>query len=39
MMRIAELPGAIQTAINNWRVWITLSLTAALIVNETIIGI
>ena len=39
MMRITELPQAIRTAINDWRLWITLSLTAALIVNEAINGI
>ena len=38
-MRITDLPQAIQAAINNWRLWVTLSLTAALIINETIAGI
>lgn len=39
MMRITELPRAIQTAISDWRLWVTLSLTAAVIINETIAGI
>ncbi|MDE2788222.1 MAG: hypothetical protein OXL37_16400 [Chloroflexota bacterium] len=39
MMRITELPQLIRTTINDWRVWITLSLAASLILNETIIGI
>ena len=39
MMRIAELPQAIRTAINDWRLWVTLSLTAAVIINETVAGI
>ena len=39
MMRITELPRVIQSAINDWRLWITRSLTAALIINETLIGI
>ena len=39
MMRIADLPRAIRNAINDWRLWTTLSLTAALIINEAVIGI
>ena len=39
MMRITELPRAIRTAISDWRLWVTLSLTAAVIINETIAGI
>ncbi len=39
MMRIAELPQAIRSTINDWRVWVTLSLTAALVINESITGI
>ena len=39
MMRIAELPNAIQTAINNWRIWITLSITASFILNEAVAGL
>ena len=38
-MRITDLPQAIRAAIDNWRLWVTLSLTAALITNETITGI
>ena len=38
-MRITDLPQAIKTAIDNWRLWVTLSLTATLIANETIVGI
>lgn len=39
MMRIAELPRAIRAAINDWRLWVTVSLTAAVIINEAVIGI
>ena len=39
MMRMSELPAAIRAAINDWRLWATLSLTAAIIVNEAVIGI
>ena len=39
MMRIADLPRAIRNAISDWRLWTTLSLTAALIINEAVIGI
>ena len=39
MMRIAELPRAIRAAINDWRLWVTVSLTAAVIINEAAIGI
>lgn len=39
MMRISELPQAIQRAINGWRVWITLLLLASLVVNEAALGI
>ena len=39
MMRIADLPRAIRNAISDWRLWTTLSLTAAVIINETVIGI
>lgn len=38
-MRISELPQAIRTAINDWRLWVTLSLTAAVIIHETVAGI
>ena len=38
-MRIAELPQAIRTAISDWRLWVTLSLTAAVIIHETVAGI
>jgi len=38
-MRIAELPQAIKTAISDWRLWVTLSITAAIIVHETVGGI
>lgn len=38
-MRIGELPQAIRTAINDWRLWVTLSLTAAVIIHETVAGI
>lgn len=38
-MRIAELPQAIRTAISDWRLWVTLSLPAAVIINETVAGI
>ena len=39
MMRMSALPAAIRAAINDWRLWATLSLTAAIIVNEAVIGI
>ena len=39
MMRTRELPEAIYRAISNWRLWITLALLAALIINEAVIGI
>ena len=39
MMRMNALPAAIRAAINDWRLWATLSLTAAIIVNEAVIGI
>ena len=39
MMRIAELPRAIRAAISDWRLWVTVSLTAAVIINEAVIGI
>ena len=39
MMRIAELPRAIRAAIDDWRLWVTVSLTAAVIINEAVIGI
>ena len=39
MIRITDLPGAIQTAINGWRVWVTLALLVSLILNEAVIGI
>ena len=39
MMRIAELPQAIRTAISDWRLWVTLSVTAAVIINETVAGL
>ena len=39
MMRFTELPNAIRTAINNWRVWITLSITASFIINEAVMGL
>ena len=39
MMRFTELPNAIRTAINNWRVWITLSITASFIINEAVAGL
>ena len=38
-MRISELPHAIRTAISDWRLWVTLSLTAAVIIHETVAGI
>ena len=39
MMRVSELPQAIYRAITGWRVWVTLLLLTALIVNEAVIGI
>ena len=39
MMRITELPQAIQRAINGWRVWVTLVILATLILNEAALGI
>ena len=39
MMRLSELPNAIQTAINNWRVWVTLSITASFIIYEAVTGL
>ena len=39
MMRTAELPRAIRAAISDWRLWVTVSLTAAVIINEAVIGI
>lgn len=39
MIRITDLPGAIQTAINGWRVWVTLALLVSLLLNEAVIGI
>ena len=39
MMRFTELPNAIRTAINNWRVWTTLSITASFIINEAVMGL
>jgi hypothetical protein len=38
-MRLADLPQAIYQAINGWRIWVTLLLVAALIINEAVIGI
>ncbi len=38
-MRLADLPQAISRAINGWRIWVTLLFLAALIINETVIGI
>ena len=39
MMRITELPRAIRTAISDWRLWVTLSLTASVIIHETVVGL
>lgn len=39
MIRITDLPGAIQTAINGWRVWVTLALLVSLLLNEAVIGV
>lgn len=39
MMRIPELPGAIRRAVNGWRIWVTLLLLSALILNEAALGI
>ena len=39
MIRFADLPQAIQTAINDWRLWVTLSMVTALILNETVASI
>ena len=39
MIRLADLPQAIQTAINDWRLWVTLSMVTALILNETVASI
>lgn len=39
MIRVRELPLAIQRAINGWRIWVTLLLLAALIINEAVTGI
>ena len=33
------MPQAIQTAINGWRVWVTLALFVSLLLNEAVIGI
>ncbi len=38
MIRLTDLPQAIQTAINGWRVWVTLALFVSLILNEAVIG-
>ena len=39
MIRITDLPAAIQTAINGWRVWVTLALLVSLLLNEAVIGL
>ena len=39
MIRMTELPQAIYRAINGWRVWVTLMLLTALILNEAVVGI
>ena len=38
MIRVRDLPLVIQRTINGWRVWVTLSLLAGLILNEAVIG-
>ena len=39
MIRITDLPKAIQTSINGWRFWVTLALLVSLILNEAIMGL
>ena len=39
MIRLADLPQAIHSAINDWRLWVTLSMVTALILNETVASI
>ena len=39
MIRFRELPDAIHTAINNWRLWVTLSITALFVIYETVVGL
>ena len=38
-MRLTDLPQAIYRAINGWRIWITLLILSALILNEAVTGI
>ena len=38
MMRVRNLPQAIQNAISGWRLWVTLALLVSLILNEAAVG-